>query len=298
MAELKVGGISLKKNTVKADNAFVPSGVVYVKDKKDDWLEDIALGVKTNKPVLLVGPTGCGKTLSIKYLAQETNNSYRRVQLTGSTGIDNLVGRWLIKKEGTYWVDGVVIDAMRTGAWLLIDEINAANADVLFLFHQLLDDDRRILLDEKGMEEVIPHPNFRLFAAMNPSDEYAGTKEINMALKDRFLVVEVDYPSKRKELKVLLEKTGLENEKVVFGSGDEADAVPKRMIEFATEVRKIKKKGDILFNLSTRQLVDMGVVSKIVGLRKAVTLCVLNKADEEDREKILEVYKRFFRDAE
>ena len=131
-----------------------------------------------------------------------TNNGFRRVNLNGMTTVDEFVGKLMINEQGTYWVNGILVDAMQSGDWLLIDEINACLPEIAFCLHSLLDDDRMIVLSEYDGRIVKPHPNFRLFASMNPHEDrrYGGTKPLNEALLDRFPVtVKMNYlPSTRK----------------------------------------------------------------------------------------------------
>ena len=160
------------------------------------YLEKLAYGVANNLPVLLIGETGVGKTLAVRYLAWKTNNGLRRVNLNGATTVDEFLGKLLINEQGTYWVNGVLVDAMLSGDWILLDEINACLPEIAFCLHSLLDDDRMVVLMEYDGRIVRPHPNFRLFASMNPSEEgrYGGTKTLNEALLDRFpIVIRMDY---------------------------------------------------------------------------------------------------------
>ena len=153
---------------------FVPPPQFYI--PADGALEKIMWAVGRQLPVLLIGETGVGKTLAIRHLAHETRNGLRRVNLNGMTTVDEFVGKLMINEAGTYWSDGVLVQAMQAGDWLLIDEINACLPEIAFCLHSLLDDDRMIVLTEYDGRVIRPHPNFRLFATMNPSEErkYGG----------------------------------------------------------------------------------------------------------------------------
>src|SRR3972149_5944938 len=76
-------------------------------------------------PALLIGETGVGKTLAVRYLAWKTQNGLRRLNLNGATTVDEFLGKMLINEQGTYWVNGVLVDCMLAGDWILLDEINA-----------------------------------------------------------------------------------------------------------------------------------------------------------------------------
>ena len=122
-------------------NSFVPPAQFYL--AAGDGLERIAWAVSKNLPVLLVGETGVGKTLSVRHLAHMTNNGFRRVNLNGMTTVDEFVGKLMINEQGTYWVNGILVDAMQSGDWLLIDEINACLPEIAFCLHSLLDGNHR-----------------------------------------------------------------------------------------------------------------------------------------------------------
>lgn len=164
-----------KKNTIYVDKGY------------RDTLEK---AVTNNLPVLMIGDTGCGKTTIVRELAQRKGIELYRLNLTGQTGVDEFLGKWLASPEkGTYWLDGLLIKAMKEGKWLVLDEINMALPEILSALHSLLDDDRKVVMKEFDGSTIYPHPDFRLFATMNPEDEYAGTKELNKAFLSRFPVV-------------------------------------------------------------------------------------------------------------
>ena len=132
-----VGKLDLVINPNK--NEYLPKDTKIIGNVAE--LETIALGVKDNLPVLLIGDTGTGKTSFIRYLAHKTNNGFRRLNLNGSTTADELVGHYVVddKQKGMRWVDGVLLDAMRNGYWLLLDELNAGflSEPVLCLLRQV-----------------------------------------------------------------------------------------------------------------------------------------------------------------
>ena len=141
-----------------------------------DIMKTLAIAIRDNMPVLLIGESGTGKTSAIRYLAHETGNGLRRVNLNGGTTADELVGRLLINDKGTYWVDGVLTEAMHKGEWIVLDEINAALPEVLFVLQSVLDDDGYLVLAEKDDKEIVTkHPNFRLFAGgVQSADNFRG----------------------------------------------------------------------------------------------------------------------------
>lgn len=283
MNPLKISNkVSLPYNSDNKDSDFVPQSHNFENSKRT--VEQVAIGINKNLPVLLIGETGSGKTSLIRYLAHKTNNGFRRVNHNGGTTVDDIVGKILINKEGTYWVDGVLVEAMKKGWWYLADEINASSSEINFIYHCLLDDDGYIVLPENGGEVVNPHKNFRFFAAMNPVTDYAGTKDLNKALMSRFIVLKTDFTSPSVEAKILNKRTGIKLD------------VAERMVKFAAEVRVMHSKQKINFVLSTRDLIMWAVMFNVY--KKYIIsaeITVLNKVGEEDFESVKDLLGLHFK---
>src|SRR5690606_6481574 len=135
----------------------------------------------------------------------------------------------------------------------LADEINAAGAEINFIYHSLLDDDGRVVLAEKGNEVVIPHENFRFFGAMNPPGDYAGTKELNKALLSRFAVLKIEYPTPATEISILEKRTGVDNE------------VANAMVKFAAQIRAGHASEQYHCVVSTRDLIMWAELYNVYG---------------------------------
>lgn len=252
-----------------ADKNFVPKDIGFEDNKIP--LEQVGISINQSTPVLLIGETGTGKTSLVRHLAAKTKNAFVRVNHNGGTTIEDIVGRYLIDDKGTRWVDGILVEAMKKGYWYLADEINAASAEINFVYHSLLDDDARVLLAEKGNEVVVPHPNFRFFAGMNPPTEYAGTKELNKALLSRFAVVKIEFAPPKVEQEILVKRTGID------------EKVAENMVKFAASIRNNHAKNTTRFVLSTRDLIMWGNMYKVY--RKylpAAQMSILNKVGEDD----------------
>ena len=222
--------------------------------------------VKENKPVLLIVETGTGKTTIIREEAIALKKELIRVSLNGATSIEEIVGKWLAKDGSTYWMDGVLTTAMKKGHWIVFDEINAALPEVLFVLHSLLDDDRCIRLVEKDDEKVVPHKEFRFFATMNPTEEYAGTKEMNKALMSRFTaVIHVNVPDAETEMKILKDK-----------GADAKDA--QDLVQLAERLRDRKKDEQIYYFCSTRDLIHaVELKSGGLSLKDATSFAIFGK---------------------
>lgn len=278
--------LKVRSDLSPEDIKYVPTSHEYIDNK--GLLETIAQGIVNNIPVLMEGETGTGKTSAVRYLASQCNVPYRRLNLNGSTTVDEFVGKVMLDKEGTYWTDGVLIDAMRKGHWIVLDEINAALPEILFVLHSLLDDDGYVVLAEKDGEVVRPHPDFRVFATMNPSDAgYSGTKDLNTAFLDRFMVISVEFPTLAQERKMVQKR--LPNRSFV------TDAMLTNMVKYAQEMRTAYKKGAQEFLLSPRGTLQWALLTeKFKDIHKSAEVSLVNKAPREEREGIRDVLKLRF----
>lgn len=227
--------------------------------------------VETNNPALLIGETGTGKTTLIREVAKEYEKTLIRISVNGSMGVEEILGKWLVEKGTTKWQDGILTMALRQGHWVVMDEINAALPEILFVLHSLLDDDRKIFLPEKDNEIVTPHAEFRFFATMNPPEEYAGTKDMNKALMSRFTaVLNVEVLSEVNEVKLLINKGAEEN-------------LAYKLVRLAKELRDEKSKDNIFYFCSTRDLVQAVVLIKQgLKLSDAVTGSIVNKMSDKE----------------
>ena len=279
VSTVKFGKIKLPIN--KITNQYIPKEQKIVGYK--NVLNTLAFAVDKNLPALIIGETGVGKTALIRHLANVTNNGFRRLNLNGQTTVDEFVGRTLLNKEGTYWQDGVLTDALRNGYWLLLDEINAALPEILFVLHSLLDDDRFIVIPENGGEIVRPHPNFRIFATMNPSGKYTGTKDLNKAFLSRFpIILQLDYPEPEDEALILKSYSDIA----------ENDAL--NLCKMAKDIRACYFKDEIDTIVSTRDLINCAKMSENIGMKQALELSVINRATKEDVKAISTVVRLYF----
>lgn len=271
-SSIKIGKIDIPVGDGKS--AYVPKNSVEFIDH-DGILATLAISIRDNMPVLLVGETGTGKTSAIRNLAERTQNGFRRVNLNGGTTADELVGRMLLNEKGTIWVDGVLTEAMRNGEWILFDEINAALPEVLFVLQSVLDDDHALTLTEHPTKELVKaHPNFRFFASMNPPN-YAGTKELNRALLSRFPVcIDASYPVPKVEKEIIAKHLG---KKI-------ADLpITEAIMNLAAETRKSMQDGKTDFSIGTRDILNFLKLTRFLKPREALQAAFTSKLGSEDQ---------------
>ncbi|KAL9624723.1 MAG: hypothetical protein Q9160_001077 [Pyrenula sp. 1 TL-2023] len=143
-------------------------------------------------PILLQGPTSSGKTSLIEYLANISGNKFVRINNHEHTDLQEYLGDYSSGSDGKlHYKDGVLVDAIRHGKWVVLDELNLAPTDVLEALNRLLDDNRELLVPET-QEIIRPHPHFMLFATQNPAGLYGGRKHLSRAFRNRFLELHFD----------------------------------------------------------------------------------------------------------
>lgn len=267
---------------------LVPRGINYVLEKPEskDLAKMLLVCSERKGYVLVEGPKGTGKTTSIFWLAQQTNNPIVFAQLTGGTEVGDLVGRWLVNKEGTYWQEGILAEAMMYGYWLVLDEVNMALPEVLACLQSVMDDRKTLVQIEKGGEDpenyvIKAHPNFRIFCAMNPMEDYAGTKEMNAAFLDRQLILKAGYPDAKKERDIILSHPNVNIDDTPIKT---EKGIVTRMVETARAFRKLHREGKLTFECSTRNLIDWATLCDVVPIKEAVIPALINKADNDKTE--------------
>ncbi|KAF8466620.1 hypothetical protein BDZ91DRAFT_848756 [Kalaharituber pfeilii] len=143
-------------------------------------------------PVLIQGPTSSGKTSMIEYLAKRTGHRFVRINNHEHTDLQEYLGTYVSDSDGKLsFQEGVLVEALRKGHWIVLDELNLAPTDVLEALNRLLDDNRELLIPET-QEVVRPHKDFMLFATQNPPGLYGGRKVLSRAFRNRFLELHYD----------------------------------------------------------------------------------------------------------
>ncbi|HEC19237.1 MAG TPA: CbbQ/NirQ/NorQ/GpvN family protein [Gammaproteobacteria bacterium] len=191
-------------------------------------------------PVMIKGPTGCGKSRFIEYMAWKLGKPLITVACNEDMTASDLVGRYLLDANGTRWLDGPLTVAARIGAICYLDEIVEARQDTTVVIHPLTDHRRQLPLDKKG-ELVDAHPDFQLVISYNPGYQ-SLMKDLKQSTKQRFSGMEFDYPETRTEVTIVAKETGLDED------------TAGKLVKVAHTARNLKGHG-LDEGISTRLLV-------------------------------------------
>ncbi len=159
-------------------------------------------------PLLLKGPTGCGKTRFVEHMAARLDLPLHTVTCHDDLSAADLIGRYLLKGGETVWVDGPLTRAVREGGICYLDEVVEARKDVTVVLHPLTDDRRRLVIDRTG-EELHAPASFMLVASYNPGYQNI-LKKLKPSTRQRFLSIGFDFPSPEVEIPVVARESGLD----------------------------------------------------------------------------------------
>jgi len=176
---------------------------------------------QNNLPVLIKGPTGCGKTRFVEHMANKLDRPIFTVACHDDLTATDLVGRHLMNKEGTYWQDGPLTRAVREGGICYLDEVVEARKDTTVVLHPL-SDHRRVLPIERTGEELVAHPDFMLVISYNPGYQNV-MKGLKPSTRQRFVSMAFDYPTPEREVVIVCQESNIDKEtaqKLVTLGGD------------------------------------------------------------------------------
>ena len=199
-----------------------------------------AAAFRHNLPVLLKGPTGCGKTRFVSHMAATLGRPLYTVACHDDLSAADLIGRYLLKGGETVWVDGPLTRAVREGAICYLDEVVEARKDVTVVLHPLTDDRRILPIDRTG-EELTAAAGFMLVASYNPGYQNI-LKTLKPSTRQRFVALEFDFPRPEHEIPVVMRESGLGEDRV------------KSLVRLANKLRALKGQ-DLEEGVSTRLVV-------------------------------------------
>ncbi|MDQ6971872.1 MAG: CbbQ/NirQ/NorQ/GpvN family protein [Mariprofundaceae bacterium] len=161
-------------------------------------------------PVMVKGPTGCGKSRFIEHMAWKLGKPLITVACNEDMTASDLVGRYLLDANGTRWLDGPLTTAARIGAICYLDEVVEARQDTTVVIHPLTDHRRTLPLDKKG-ELIEAHADFQMVISYNPGYQ-SLMKDLKQSTKQRFSAFEFDYPTAEVETDIVVKETGIDAE--------------------------------------------------------------------------------------
>ncbi len=195
---------------------------------------------KARLPVMVKGPTGCGKSRFVEHMAWKLGKPLITVACNEDMTASDLVGRYLLEANGTRWLDGPLTTAARIGAICYLDEIVEARQDTTVVIHPLTDHRRTLPLDKKG-ELVQAHPDFQLVISYNPGYQ-SLMKDLKQSTKQRFVAFDFDYPAPEIETSILSTEADIDRD------------TAQKLVQIAQTARNLKGHG-LDEGISTRLLV-------------------------------------------
>lgn len=223
-------------------------------------------------PMMLKGPTGCGKTRFVEYMAHKLGKPLITVACNEDMTASDLVGRFLLSASGTEWQDGPLAIAARHGAICYLDEVVEARQDTTVVIHPLTDNRRVLPLEKKG-ELVNAHPDFQIVISYNPGYQ-SLMKDLKQSTKQRFGGLDFTYP-----------EHAIETEIVTHESGVDA-GIAGKLVSIAERSRNLKGHG-LDEGLSTRMLIYAGSliakgVNPMAACRVALVRPITDDPDMRD----------------
>ena len=194
-------------------------------------------------PVPLKGPTGCGKTRFIRFMAWRLHRPLVTVACHDDLSANDLTGRFLVRGGETVWQDGPLTAAARDGAICYLDEVVEARQDTVVAIHPLTDDRRLLPLDKRG-ELLRAHSDFQLVVSYNPGYQNL-MKELKPSTRQRFVTIAFDFPPRELEVAIVCQEAGIERPLAVH------------LVRLAERVRRLRDRG-LVEVASTRLLVHAG----------------------------------------
>ncbi len=205
-----------------------------------DEVEKYEAAYNARMPVMLKGPTGCGKSRFVEYMAWKLGKPLITVACNEDMTASDLVGRFLLDINGTKWQDGPLTVAARIGAICYLDEVVEARQDTTVVIHPLTDHRRVLPLEKKG-ELVQAHPDFQIVISYNPGYQ-SLMKDLKQSTKQRFGGLNFDYPETETEVDIVAHEGGLDRDRA------------EKLVQIAHRSRNLKGHG-LDEGMSTRLLV-------------------------------------------
>lgn len=220
-------------------------------------------------PVMLKGPTGCGKSRFVEYMAYRLQRPLVTVACHEDLFASDLIGRYLLKSDETVWVDGPLTRAVRAGAICYLDEIVEARKDTTVVIHPLTDNRRILNIDKKG-ESIAAHPDFTMVISYNPGYQ-SVLKDMKQSTRQRFVAFDFSYPAPEKEAEVVAHEGGVANE------------LAGQLVLLGQKIRNMREHG-LTEGASTRLLIYAAqLISRGIELKSACRTAICQPLTDDER---------------
>jgi len=247
-----------------------PRGEPYYQPAGDE-VAVFEAAARDRLPVLLKGPTGCGKSRFVRHMAWRLGRPLVTVACHDDLSASDLTGRFLVRGGETVWQDGPLTQAVRAGAIAYLDELVEARQDTVVVVHPLADDRRLLSLERRG-ELVAAHPDFQLVVSYNPGYQSLA-KELKPSTRQRFVAVALDFPEPAVEAEIVAREAGVPL------------PTARSLVQVAERVRPLRDRG-LAEIPSTRLLVHAarltaGGLAPEVACRTALCAALTDDAELE-----------------
>lgn len=218
--------------------------------------------------VMLKGPTGCGKTRFVEYMAWRLGRPLVTIPCHDDLTASDLIGRYLIRHDGTAWQDGPLTRAVREGAICYLDEVVEARQDTIVVLHALTDHRRMLPIDKTG-ETVRAAPGFQLVVSYNPGYQRM-LKDLKPSTRQRFVAMDLDFPPAEQEARIITQESGV----------DEATA--HALVVLAHRIRALRDRG-LAEVPSTRLLIaTASLVGRGISIKEACYAGLISPLSDDE----------------
>jgi len=202
MNEMTINHRDLAEDGAPPTGGYLPVG---------DEVEVFDAAWRSRLPVMLKGPTGCGKTRLVEYMAETLGVPLFTVCCHEDMTSSDLLGRFVLRDSCTEWVDGPLTRAVRQGGICYLDEVVEARQDAIVAVHSLADHRRELNIERLGGVKIQAAPGFQLVVSYNPGYQ-SVLKDLKMSTRQRMVGIDLGFPPPEVEKKILRQETGLESE--------------------------------------------------------------------------------------
>jgi len=218
-------------------------------------------------PLLIKGPTGCGKTRFVQHMAHRLNLPLYTVACHDDLSATDLVGRHLIGADGTWWQDGPLTRAVREGGICYLDEVVEARQDTTVVLHPLADDRRELFIERTG-EALVAPKNFMLVVSYNPGYQNL-LKGMKPSTRQRFVALRFDYPQPEQEAQIVVSEAGVEQQ------------LAAKLVRLGNAIRRLEN-HDLEEVASTRLLIFTARMIKAgLPVRQACLACLAEPLSDD-----------------